>query len=53
MSRQSTVKLLVNEGVLVAPGLWLAGLDEGIFRDPDVGKAVGGGPPLRNPDRGF
>lgn len=41
---QSTVRLLANEGVLVVPGLWLAGLDEGIFGDPDVDKAVVGAP---------
>lgn len=41
---QSTVRMLVNEGVQVAPGLWLGGLDEGIFRNPDVDKAVAGAP---------
>ncbi|HWI63425.1 MAG TPA: metallophosphoesterase [Symbiobacteriaceae bacterium] len=41
---QSTVRLLVNQGVLVAPGLWLGGLDEGIFGEPDVGKALAGAP---------
>jgi uncharacterized protein len=43
--RQSTVRLLVNQGVEVTPGLWLAGLDEGLFGRPDVAKALQGAPP--------
>lgn len=41
---QSTVKLLINQGVMAAPGLWLGGLDEGIFRNPSVDKALAGAP---------
>jgi len=41
---QSTVRMLVNEGVEVAPGLWLGGLNEGIFLDADVDKALAGAP---------
>lgn len=41
---QSTVRMLVNQGVLAAPGLWVGGLDEGIFGSPDVDKALAGAP---------
>jgi predicted MPP superfamily phosphohydrolase len=42
---QTAVKLLVNQGVLLAPDLWLAGLDEGLFGKPDVDQALSGAPP--------
>ncbi len=44
VKRQQSVKMLVNEGVLAADGLWLGGLDEGIFGQPDVAKALRGAP---------
>lgn len=42
--RQSTVRMLVNQGVSPTAGLWVGGLDEGIFGDPNVGKALAGAP---------
>jgi predicted MPP superfamily phosphohydrolase len=44
VKRQQTITMLENQGVLVAPDLWLAGLDEGIFGNPDVDKALAGAP---------
>ena len=44
VKRQTAVQILVNQGVLVAPGLWLGGLDDGIHGDPDVAKALAGAP---------
>ncbi len=44
VKRQTAVRLLVNEGVEVAPGLWLAGVDDGLWGQPDVDEAVAGAP---------
>jgi predicted MPP superfamily phosphohydrolase len=40
----SNVNLLINQGVLVADGLWVGGVDEPRLGDPDVGKAMQGAP---------
>lgn len=38
------LRLLVNEGALVAPGLWLAGLDDFHLGDPQMAPALAGAP---------
>lgn len=38
------LRLLVNEGVEVAPGLWLAGLDDFHLGDPQMAPALAGAP---------
>lgn len=38
------LRLLVNEGVMVAPGLWLAGLDDYHLGDPQMAPALAGAP---------
>lgn len=43
-TRLTNVRLLINEGVLVADGLWVGGVDEPRLGDPDVGKAMQGAP---------
>lgn len=42
--RQTAVRILVNEGLLIAPGLWLGGLDDGLHGHPDVDRALTGCP---------
>lgn len=44
VKRQQAVRMLVNQGVLAAPGLWLAGLDDGLWGQPDLDKALAGAP---------
>ena len=41
----TNVKLLENEGVLVADGLWVGGVEEPSLGNPDVGRAMSGAPP--------
>lgn len=43
--QQRTVRMLVNEGVEAAPGLWLAGVDDALLGDPDLDRALEGAPP--------
>lgn len=43
--QQQTVRILVNEGLSPKPGLWLAGLDEGLLGRPDLDRALAGAPP--------
>lgn len=38
------VRLLMNEGLLVAPGLWIGGLEDGIWGEPDLDAAMRGAP---------
>lgn len=42
---QKRIRLLVNQGVSPVPGLWLAGLDEGLFGNPNIERALAGAPP--------
>lgn len=37
-------KVLCNQGLLAAPGLWLAGIDDGLLGDPDIDQALAGAP---------
>lgn len=41
---QSVVRILVNEGALVAPGVWLGGIDDAYYGKPDVERALDGAP---------
>jgi uncharacterized protein len=41
---QRTIRFLLNDGLEVAPGLWLAGIDETIFGRPDLKRALAGAP---------
>lgn len=43
--RQTAVRLLVNEGVLAAPDLWVGGVDDCKFGRPDIARAMAGAPP--------
>ncbi len=38
------VDLLINRGVLVAPGLWLCGIDDALLGYPSIDQAVAGAP---------
>jgi predicted MPP superfamily phosphohydrolase len=42
--RQTAIRLLMNEGVLVAPGLWIGGIDDGLLGKPDIDQAMAGAP---------
>lgn len=44
MRSQKAVRLLVNQGFEAAPGLWVAGIDDAMLGDPDLGKALRGAP---------
>jgi predicted MPP superfamily phosphohydrolase len=41
---QSKIKLLVNEGLEVLPGLWLGGVDDWLRGKPDIEMALAGAP---------
>ncbi len=41
---QSAVRLLVNDGLVVADGLWVGGVDDCKFGRPDVAAAMAGAP---------
>lgn len=43
--RTAAVRFLVNQGAEVAPGLWLAGVDDVNFGRPDLEAALAGAPP--------
>lgn len=40
--RQSKIRLLINEGLEVLPGLWLAGVDDWLHGTPDIDAALAG-----------
>lgn len=42
--RQRAIRLLINEGLLVAPGLWIGGVDDGLMGKPDIDRAMSGAP---------
>lgn len=42
--QQTAVRLLINEGVLVAPGLWIGGVDDVLEGVPDIDQALAGAP---------
>lgn len=44
LRQHSMVRILVNEGVEAAPGLWLAGVDDLRRGRPDIGRALAGAP---------
>lgn len=43
-TQMSNVNLLINQGVEVADGLWVGGVDEPRLGNPDVGQAMAGAP---------
>jgi uncharacterized protein len=43
-TRRYPVRLLINEGTLVAPGLWLCGVDDVLWGAPDLEAALAGAP---------
>jgi predicted MPP superfamily phosphohydrolase len=40
----TTVTMLINRGVLVAPNLWLCGVDDALLGSPNVDRAIMGAP---------
>jgi predicted MPP superfamily phosphohydrolase len=45
VQRQTTVRFLVNEGISLADGLWLGGVDDATWGEPDIQAAMAGAPP--------
>lgn len=40
----ASVTMLINSGVLVAPNLWLCGVDDALLGSPDIDRAIQGAP---------